>query len=1563
MILMVYNEETCREFVLPERRSSEYKITLEPENSRDSAILKLESGKDGWKLIRTEGYRILAQGVEVGSQILKEDEMLIIVDKRQVRYTLLAIKERAQFCTTKKYSIAKCRRIVIGKASECSIQYDFNNLISGKHAEIVLHSTGWYLTDFSSNGTFLPTGRLRGTRKLNVGDHIIVFGLHIIFFGDMLAIQNGYGTLHVNEEVLLPYVPEYKDWKGWSQGNTKEERAKENFFNRSPRNLPFLYEESVEIEAPPVEKELKQKPWFLVVGPSLTMAIPMMLGCILMIWGASQRGYGASVYMFTGLVTALGSAILGTFWAIKNVNFSREELREEEERRFNAYSNYLASISEMLRAKYEYNSETMRSMYPSASACTRIDRENPLLWSRNHMHSDFLYHRLGVGNVPFQVTITVPKEKFTLKEDVLAKKPHQIYQQFKTLREVPVGISLKGKQLIGLVGGSGKRGSIELMHSIVADIAATHCYTDVKFVFLYDREQLDQGTQKEWECMKWFPHVWSEDRQMRYMASTDVERRDVLFELSNIMRTRIQGMDKRSKNGIPKPYYFIFISDPQILEGELLEKYIYEPNPIYGMTAFLMAERVDQLPNICEDVIQKDAYFKGYYNLLEGAMQNNQIVLDITTMYELEAMGKRLADVRVNETETTSEIPSVLDFFSMYGVRRLEEFDAPSRWRKNLTYNSMKALIGKKSGNTDCYLDVHEKYHGPHGLVAGTTGSGKSETLQTYILSLALNFSPEDVVFFLIDFKGGGMANLFEGLPHVAGSISNLSGNQIQRAMISIKSENIRRQKIFTEHGVNNINLYTRLYKNREVSEPVPHLFIIIDEFAELKKEEPEFMKELISVAQVGRSLGVHLILATQKPSGTVDDNIWSNSRFRLCLRVQDRQDSNDMLHKPDAAFITCTGRGYLQVGNDEIYEQFQSGYSGAAYDMDLDEEGADVNLLTLTGRIAIASNRIQRMKKSIVNPNAGRQEITQIQAIMEYLKQTAKEMGNLKARRLWVPLLPREYYVEPGRISSEKWSLAARVGLYDDPSNQRQDVFEINFSTNGHVAVCGAVVSGKSTFLQTLVYQLIRTYTPAEFQCYIIDYSSHLLASFEQDPHVGGIVYDGQGERLNKFIYLLEQLMEKRKRLFQGGSFGQYVQANGASIPAILVVIDNYGGLREKTESRYDDALLRLAKEGPGYGMYLAISAAGYGVSEIQGRMADTIKTVLCLEQSDKYKYMEILRTTHLSSVPEPGIKGRGMAFINGQILEFQTALAKKAEDDFARGRMIEAECRESNLAWDGERPEKIPEIPENPTLGMIEELPEYKRMTELGERIPFAYSRETASVFGVCLQRTFCYTISGKSLTGKTNVLRLLISGAAKSGMRVCVIDGKQPVLKKWTDEHRGEYYSTIQEIFQFFQKLTSEFVRRNKIKKAFLEEGMDEGQIYRRMSREQAICIFIDDLKDFFDRIYRAEEQVGNMSGFMENIMEKGSLHGIYFFGCVNTDESGALQVYKAYRSYTGGKRGVHLGGNLSGQKIFSFQNISYTELGKSLKKGEGYASDDEDDSMGVRIVVPLARRNET
>ena len=371
-------------------------------------------------------------------------------------------------------------------------------------------------------------------------------------------------------------------------------------------------------------------------------------------------------------------------------------------------------------------------------------------------------------------------------------------------------------------------------------------------------------------------------------------------------------------------------------------------------TAFLFFENEKyELPLGCDNVITlknnsngelirselKDQVFDFEYRDID-----DQLMINISL---------KLAPVFCEEISLENSLTKNITLFELFNILSAEDLDLDNRWRESEIYKSMSAPIGVKTKNEIVSLDLHEKAHGPHGLVAGTTGSGKSEILQTYILSMATLFHPYEVGFVIIDFKGGGMVNQFKDLPHLLGAITNIDGREIDRSLMSIKAELQKRQRLFAENDVNNINNYIKLYKAGKISTPIPHLILIVDEFAELKADQPEFMKELISTARIGRSLGVHLILATQKPAGQVNEQIWSNSRFKLCLKVQTKEDSNEVLKSPLAVEIKEPGRAYLQVGNNEVFELFQSAYSGAPAHMESSSEVSDFYLseVDLCGR------------------------------------------------------------------------------------------------------------------------------------------------------------------------------------------------------------------------------------------------------------------------------------------------------------------------------------------------------------------------------------------------------------------------------------------------------------------------------------------------------------------------------------------------------------------------------------------------------------------------------------
>lgn len=1666
-VVMVQSEAALKEFVLPAVNDSDYRIILNRnlfQLQEDIEVL-LEVVGNKWHFLYSEVYSITNEaGIAYQGNILSNGDLYILTNNEQKVVSLIIIEMDTSFQIMQKIDISQTQEIFIGTDSVNNIQYRLFNFISRNHAALGKSQQGWSVFDSSQNGTFLNNKRVNGNALLKFGDCINIFGLKMVFLGNVLAVSLSMGKWTVTSNGLSQYyiAANNNHLYAGKEGDIKK------YFKRSPRYLEEIYTDDVEIEAPPTLNKQRSKPAFMVIGPSFTMAIPMLLGTVITMIATRMNGGTSPFLMLTGIITALGSAVVGVFWAKANLRYEKEIAQENEENRYNSYGQYLIGVADELKEKYEKNFHVMNSMYPSGEVYVNINGENPNLWNRNNTHNDFLTVRVGIGNIPFQVKINTPKNHFTMNPDDLIKKPEELKRNYSILYDVPVTIDLLKHKMIGIVGGQGKIGALPIMINMVEQIAVNNCYTDVKLVFIYTAKTEEDCQQ--WEFAKWLPHVWSEDKRCRYIANDRASMSDMGFDLAKVLRARAEECDTLSKKPTVKPYYIVFVENMELLEGELVAKYIMNPQDEYGITTILMVDNYEDLPNECEEIIQNDGHMTSIYNVNESSSEIQQFMADKVQIATLEKMARNLSGVEVAETDNGGEIPNSLDFFEMYGVDDIADLDVLERWTKHRTYESMRALIGKKGGNADCYLDIHEKYHGPHGLIAGTTGSGKSETLQTYMLSLAVEFSPYDVVFFIIDYKGGGMANLFSGLPHLIGQISNLSGNQVQRAMISIKSENRRRQRIFSEHSVNNINLYTRLYKNGEATEPVPHLFIIIDEFAELKREEPEFMKELISVAQVGRSLGVHLILATQKPSGTVDDNIWSNTKFRLCLRVADRQDSNDMLHKPDAAYITQAGRGYLQVGSDEVYELFQSGYSGAIYDTDSSFSKSIAQILTLTGKTAVVGNRLKKEKKETIKrqwleclynillislkdleyepialvdgivdkevllrrifdnlANAGEEyeeseynkarlvdfieicadilksgildidvlceeadakkiklpeqkEKTQLDAIVEYLSKLAKENNYKQIQKLWLPVLSNNIFLEdvPGysektfdgmgwKKEKGKWSLETVMGIYDDPENQAQLPITLDFSECGHLAVMGTVVTGKSTFLQTLIYAMIMQYSPQELNVYVLDFSSRMLSAFEEAPHVGGVMYDSDEEKIAKFFNLLIRIMDERKTLLRGGNYTQYVKVNGVVIPAIMLVIDNISNFREKTGEAYDDVLNRLSREGVGYGIYLVVSAAGWGMSEIPSRMGDNIKTVMAFDMGDRFKLAETLRMTRVEIMPEADIKGRGLAIVEGRLLEFQTALAVEASDDFERVETIKQKCKLMNENWEGKRARPIPVIPEKPVLSNFIELDDYKNAVKTREFLPIAYYMEDASVYSIDLSKAFCYAITGRTKTGKTNVLKnAIVAASYKTGAEIhiietdgCDLQKTAMTISKENENLLVDYLSSQEEIFEFFKRTIPEFRERNQIKQSLLERDMETDEIYNEISNQKQIFIFIADIVSFVKNVYKPLENGTTMYGYIENIISKGALHNFHFIGCVNLDKVSDILGMPVYEDFVSYKMGVHLGGNLDSQRIFSFGNIPYMEQTKSMKIGTGIVPSYENMLVGQTIVLPLAK----
>ncbi|MGG0396709.1 type VII secretion protein EssC [Bacillus toyonensis] len=1300
-------------------------------------------------------------------------------------------------------------------------------------------------------------------------------------------------------------------------------------YHRSPRIIYREPEEKITIGKP---SQLPSKPseqLAQVIVPPIVMIVLTVVVSII-----QPRG----IFILASLGMAVVTVVIALTTYLKKLKKYRIDMKERNE----SYQNYLTQKTQELYAAGEEQRHALDYHYPNIEQirdmAVRIDSQ---IYEKTMFHHDFLTYRVGLGRVDSSFDIQFNEEEFTQNKDELVEAASGLRSQYIGLENVPVVTDLVN----GPVGYIGQRKLvIEQLQMLVMQTALFHSYYDLQFITIFPEEE-----KSSWEWMRWLPHASLRDINVRGFVYHDRSRDQVLSSLYQILKERKLALEEKGNSNEKMyfaPHYVVSITDETLILDHSVMEFFNEDPSVLGVSLIFVEDVMQSLPEHVKTVIDIRDAKNGNVILEKSELVNRHFTLDhFPNNFNKEEISRALAPLNHLQNLRNS-IPENVTFLEMYGVEKTHELNIKTRWAKNETFKSLAVPLGLRGKGDIVNLNLHEKAHGPHGLVAGTTGSGKSEIIQSYILSLAVNFHPYEVAFLLIDYKGGGMANLFKNLPHLLGTITNLDGAQSMRALASIKAELQKRQRLFGEYDVNHIHQYQKLYKQGKAKEAMPHLFLISDEFAELKSEQPEFMKELVSTARIGRSLGIHLILATQKPSGVVDDQIWSNSKFKLALKVQNTSDSNEILKTPDAAEITLPGRAYLQVGNNEIYELFQSAWSGADYiENKEDKEHLDATIYAINdlGQYEILSEDLSGLgsSKEVISVPS------ELEAVIDYIHDYA-EVNEIEAlARPWLPPLPESVYLQNLHAiqfkkawTKEKKPLQATVGLLDQPELQSQTPLTVDISKEGHIAVFSSPGYGKSTFLQSVIMDVARQHSPEHLHVYLLDFGTNGLMPLKSLPHVADIITLDQVEKCEKFLRRIEDLLKDRKQLLSKygvASLEMYERASKEVLPTILITLDNYDAVREAGfVEDFERIVAQIVREGAAVGIHLMLTATRQNALRVQ--VNTNIKLQIALYMIDEAESRAIVGRTELK-IEE--LAGRGLVKIDEPTI-FQTALPTDGEDVLTRIENIQAEGKEMDSFWDGERPKAIPMVPEVLEYKEFIAWPETRKIIEAG-KLTFGVETESVTPLELDLTEASNIVVGGIKKDEVENVVHQFLQQLADSGyFDLGLIDTRTRNFSNYR-ESAALYVAEKAGIEKTIKQVTNAYKSREAAFKEEQEASSETVNPAEFIKKFKPIVIVIADVNDMLSNL--EDSDIYSLAELITN----GAFMGIHFvIGCdVDSIDSRYDLVSKTIKSQSH----VILLRKSSGQMVFDVSNKDLSST--KLNPFEGYFVENR---FATRIKVP-------
>lgn len=840
------------------------------------------------------------------------------------------------------------------------------------------------------------------------------------------------------------------------------------------------------------------------------------------------RYQSRGLYIYIGIVTTVITLLITVIDFITKKVCYRKQIRDYN----TEFDNYIRAKKLSIINAYKFELEQLNLMYPSSMNIIN-----------NIEYNDFC-GKAGIEDIQVRIGSGLNKSCYQINNKVNEHKPNpsleesrllELKQTYSCIANAPIVCSLNND--IGIVGCA------QLTYKVVVNILLQLLYfysSDLlKIVFVMDSCEVS--------LFYGFTHLKH-------------------FRMSNGLYTLVY--DQTSLDLVSEAMKLDSISDYITIENckvNNLAKSLLSKSNIKPVKTVYYTEDVSMLPTGIGCKIIVEDKNKGQVKTIDGV--NKDVSLDQcpSKLVLRKAIFNlcKLDDARQSER---SELPNKISLFELYGIEKNDQLDLKTRWKNNRPWQTISTVIGKSS-NGNLILDLNEAEDGPHGIIVGTTGSGKSELLKTLILSLAINYDPSYVGFVLIDYKGSAMANQLKGLPHILGSTSNLDEKEAKRIIISINSEIKSRQNTFKELNISHIDEYHKLYETSNSKGTIPRLIIICDEFAELKVNNPDFINSLISIARVGRSLGIHLILSTQKVEGVVDSQIISNCNFKIALKVADKIDSRELIGNNKAATIVNKGRGYLVTANNQE-KLFQSGYVSSLVNFKASNR---LDLIDKYGR-----------RRSVFNSIESKTNQTQMELVIEQIKIYVETHKIQLSKSIWQKPLAKD--VQLPKVNLGKFK--GHLGIVDIPTMQSQEKLEIDISSCTAIAIVGAAGTGKTNTLKTLLLSLAKSTDSKCLKYYLLGKGNEHLARLEKLQHCAEYISLFDNHSIKLLCNNITQIIEIRQK--QGLIMDNEQQH-------IIVAIDGYDII-----STEDTNILKLVdiilNRGNYVGVHLIITCNKFG-------------------------------------------------------------------------------------------------------------------------------------------------------------------------------------------------------------------------------------------------------------------------------------------------------------------------------------------------------------------------------